>query len=308
MAIEDILEQERPISDPTFPPKEQRNYSTLTMISYLTGPIWIILCHFGSLLVFSTGLSLGAWAWLVFWYWIRMLGTTGIYHRLLTHKSYRSHIAVKWIGSFITASAGQMGPSWWKSHHEDHHRFSDQTLDPHDSTRGFWWSHYRWLISRNTLPTRLPADIEQDIVLRTIDRLHFVPLILLGALSYWVGGLEYLASFFLSTTILFHCVAFVNSVCHKFGSRPFETDDYSTNNWWVAILALGEGWHNLHHAFSWSARHGIAIADGKVKYLPDFTYWFICALERLGLASKVKLPSQANLLAAAVESDPNSLN
>jgi len=294
---------ENPIPESILPKKEKRNYSKLTLISYSTAPSLITLCHFGSLILLSTGLSFGGGLWVLFWYWLRMLGTTSIYHRLLTHRSYQAPILVKWIGSFITASAGQMGPSWWKAHHLNHHRFSDQAGDPHNSTQGFWWSHYRWLISSNTFPDSLPADIEQDIVLRTIDRLHFVPFIAFGGLSYWVGGLEYLGAFFLSTTLLFHGVALVNSVCHKFGDRPFETGDKSTNNWVVAILALGEGWHSVHHAFEWSARHGITITDGKVKYLPDFTYWFIQGFQFVGLASKVKLPSEAKLLAASIESE-----
>ncbi len=257
------------------------------------------MCHFGVILAFFTGLSWGAWLWVAFWYWLRMLGTTAIYHRLLTHKSYQANRWVKWIGSLITASAGQMGPSWWKAHHEAHHRFSDQPADPHSSVKGFWWAHYRWLISPNTFPTKLPADIERDLVMKLCDRLHFVPLIALGVFSYGVGGLEYLAAFFVSTTLLFHGVALVNSVCHKWGSQPFITTDHSRNNVLVAVLALGEGWHNLHHAFGWSVRHGITFDRGQVRYLPDFTYSFICLLERWGLASKLKQPSKDALQAAA---------
>ncbi|ACB00802.1 MULTISPECIES: acyl-CoA desaturase [Cyanophyceae] len=286
-------------STPPQPNPRPRNYSRLTRLSYATGPVWIILCHLGMAIAFFTGLSWGAVLWIVFWYWLRMLGTTAIYHRLLTHKAYQASPWVKWIGSFITASAGQMGPSWWKAHHEDHHRFSDHPGDPHSSKEGFWWAHYRWLISPNTFPKKLPADIERDPILKLIDRFHFVPLIALGALSYGVGGLEYLAAFFISTTLLFHGVAFVNSVCHKWGDRPFQTTDHSRNNSWVAVLALGEGWHNLHHAFGWSVRHGITIQKGKVKYLPDFTYSFIRLLERMGLASKLKQPTVTDLQNAA---------
>ncbi|WP_322744887.1 acyl-CoA desaturase, partial [Leptolyngbya ectocarpi] len=214
-----------------------------------------------------TGLSMGAWIWIGFLYWLRMLAITAIYHRLLTHKAYRSPALVKWIGSFIACSAGQMGPSWWKGHHEDHHRFTDTAGDPHSSANGFWWTQYRWLLSKNFLPSRLPLDIEQDVTLRTLDRLHFLPLFVLGWISYLVGGLEYLAAFFVSTVLLFHCVALVNSVCHKFGSTPFATNDVSKNNWLVSILTLGEGWHNFHHAFPWSARQGITVVNGSVSYL-----------------------------------------
>ncbi|PZO14479.1 MAG: delta 9 acyl-lipid fatty acid desaturase [Leptolyngbya foveolarum] len=280
---------------------KKQQYSLPTLIGYWLGPVLIVTCHIGSLLAFSTGLSLGAWAWIVFLYWIRMLAITGIYHRLLTHKSYSSPAPVKWIGSIIASSAGQMGPNWWKAHHEEHHRFTDQPQDPHSSVRGIQWSHYQWLLSRNFLPTKLPADVEQDIVLKTIDRLHFVPTLALGFLSYAIGGAEYLAAFFISTTLLFHGVALVNSACHKFGTTPFKTDDYSKNNGIVAVLTLGEGWHNCHHAFPWSARQGITLDNGAVKYLPDFTFGFIQVLQSVGLASKVKLPAEPDVLVASAE-------
>ena len=280
---------------------QKQQYSLPTLISYWIGPVLIVVCHLGSLLAFSTGLSIGAWLWITFLYWIRMLAITGIYHRLLTHKAYSSPAPVKWIGSFIASSAGQMGPNWWKAHHDEHHRFTDKPQDPHSSVRGIRWSHYQWLLSRNFLPTQLPADVEQDIVLKTIDRLHFVPTLMLALLSYAIGGLEYLAAFFLSTTILFHGVALVNSACHKFGTTPFKTDDYSKNNGIVAFLTLGEGWHNCHHAFPWSARQGITLAEGKVKHLPDFTYGFIQCLQSIGLASKIKLPSDRDILSVSAK-------
>jgi stearoyl-CoA desaturase (delta-9 desaturase) len=113
-----------------------------------------------------------------------------------------------------------------------------------------------------------------------------------------------LAAFFLSTTLLFHGVALVNSVCHKFGSRPFKTDDRSRNNWFVAVLTLGEGWHNFHHAFPWSARQGVTVEASEVKYLTDFTFQFIQGLQFLGLASKVRLPADTVILALARHS-PN---
>ena len=279
--------------------EKKQTYSLPTLISYWLGPVFIVTCHIGSLLAFYTGLSLGAWLWIAFLYWIRMLAITGIYHRLLTHKAYSSPALVKWIGSFIASSAGQMGPNWWKAHHEEHHRFADEPQDPHSSVRGIQWSHYQWLLSKNFLPAKLPPDVEQDVVLKAIDRLHFVPTIALASISYIIGGMEYLAAFFVSTTILFHCVALVNSACHKFGTTPFKASDYSKNNSVVAVLTLGEGWHNCHHAFPWSARQGITFEEGEVKHLPDFTFGFIKLLQLVGLASKIKLPSYKDIAASA---------
>lgn len=280
---------------------EESPYSALTLASYYAGPALMIGCHFGALLCWVTGLSLGAWLWVGLLYWVRMLATTAIYHRLLAHKAYHSKAIVRWLGSIVGASAGQMGPSWWKAHHEAHHRFADRPGDPHTSTQGFWWSHYQWLISPNTVPASLPADIEQDQVLRAIDRLHFLPLLALGVLSYAIGSWEYVAAFFLSTVLLFHGVALVNSACHKFGDRPFETEDSSRNNGLVALLTLGEGWHNFHHALPWSARQGVTVTADHVRYLPDLTFRFIQGLQYLGLASQVRLPTEATVVQRATQ-------
>jgi stearoyl-CoA desaturase (delta-9 desaturase) len=277
-------------------------YSQLTVVSYIIGPTLIVVSHFGALLVLFTGLSWGAIAWAVLLYIARMFATTGIYHRLLTHKSYQAPAPVLWLGSIVAAAAGQMGPSWWKAHHTRHHQFSDQNHDPHSpykpftGVRGFWWSQVGWLFSSEFLPAKLPPDVENDGVMRLIDRLHFVPTLALGVLSYYLGGMEYLAAFFLSTTVLFHGVASVNSLTHTVGDQPFITNDHSRNNWFVAVVSLGEGWHNLHHAFQSSARHGITLQAGQVAYLPDPTFELIKLLEFFNLASKVRVPSETELL------------
>ena len=292
-----------------------RQYSPLTIVSYVIGPILIITSHIGSLLIFKTGLSLGAVAWVVFLYLIRMLATTGIYHRLLTHKSYQAPAPVLWIGSVVAAAAGQMGPSWWKAHHLTHHQHPDQALDPHSpyapaqKVGGFYWSQGGWLLSSQFLPAKLPTDVENDLVLKVLDRFHFVPLAALGAISYVMGGVEYLGAFFLSTTLLFHGVQTVNSLSHLVGEQPFSTDDHSRNNRLVAFLTLGEGWHNLHHAFQSSSRHGISIRAGKVIYLLDPTFVFIKILEYLKLASRLKVPAENYLLARAntIDYQPSSL-
>lgn len=282
-----------------------KQYSPLTIVSYVTGPLLIITSHFGSLLVLTTGLSWGSMFWIGLLYLTRMLATTGIYHRLLTHKSYQAPSIVLWIGSIVASAAGQMGPSWWKAHHLAHHQHADRDLDPHSphipaqGVRGFYWSQAGWLLSSRFFPAKLPIDVERDLVLKVIDRLHFLPVVALAALSYWIGGVEYLGAFFLSTTLLFHGVQTVNSLSHLFGEQPFSTNDLSRNNWFVAFLSLGEGWHNLHHAFPSSSRHGITIRDGKAIYLVDPTFSFIKVLEFLSLASKLKVPSTNELLSRA---------
>jgi stearoyl-CoA desaturase (Delta-9 desaturase) len=282
-----------------------RQYSPLTIVSYLIGPTLIIVSHIGSLLVLMTGLSWDSVVWILLLYITRMLATTGIYHRLLTHKSYQAPASVLWVGSIVAAAAGQMGPSWWKAHHMAHHQHADQALDPHSpyipvqGLKGFYWSQAGWLLSPRFFPAKLPMDVESDGVLKVIDRLHFIPLVALGAISYFLGGVEYLGAFFLSTTLLFHGVQTVNSLSHLVGEQPFITDDHSRNSGFVAFLTLGEGWHNLHHAFQSSSRHGITIRSGQIVYLPDPTFSFIKMLEFLTLASKPRVPTETDLLARA---------
>ncbi|MEM1368180.1 MAG: acyl-CoA desaturase [Cyanobacteria bacterium P01_H01_bin.15] len=281
-------------------------YSPFTTVSYLMPPVLIIAGHLGSLLLITTGISWGSFAWLLFLYEIRMLATTAIYHRLLTHRSYQADIWVLRIGCLLATTAGQMGPSWWKAHHLAHHRHTDTPLDPHSpyvpiqGIKGFLWSHGGWLFSYSQLlPKQLPRDVECDLFLKVLDRWHFVPVLAVAALSFALGGNEYLGAFCLSTTFLYHGVASVNSLSHVQGTQPFKTNDQSRNNALVAVLALGEGWHNLHHAFQSSIRHGITISDGTVKYLPDPTFRFIQLLGYMGLASKFKMPREEKLLAKA---------
>jgi len=277
------------------------SYSRWTLLGYWLGPVLIILSHVGCLLLLVTGLSLGALAWALALYLIRMLATTAIYHRLLTHRSYDTSPTLLRLGCVVGASAGQMGPSWWKAHHLAHHRGSDAAADvhspfqPHAGFRGFLWSQGGWLLSPQFLPEALPADVEADPVLRAIDRFHFVPFLLLALLSYQIGGLAYLGAFCLSTTVLFHGVQTVNSLSHIFGSQPFRTADNSRNNPLVAFLTLGEGWHNPHHAFQHSARHGFSFQGNRLVRLVDPTFGFIRLLEVLGLAWNVKLPSDRQL-------------
>ncbi|RZM82804.1 acyl-CoA desaturase [Leptolyngbya iicbica] len=286
-----------------------RQYSPLTILAYGLGPTLILFSHCGALLILTTGISWGAIAWAVGWYGIRMLATTAIYHRLLTHNSYRAPKLVLWVGCLVGAAAGQMGPSWWKAHHLAHHQHSDQAVDAHSPCRPLpgvnkiYWSQGGWLFSRWFFPAKLPVDVEQDPFLRRLDRVHFMPLVALCLLSYGIGGVEYFGAFCLSTTLLFHGVQTVNSLCHLVGQQPFRTGDNSRNNALVAVLTLGEGWHNLHHAIAHSSRHGITLQNGKVTYLPDPTFQFIRLLERVSLASRLHLPTEQSLLKRANDSN-----
>ncbi len=271
----------------------------------MLGPVFILSVHLGCLLLLVTGLTLGSIAWAIGLYLVRMLATTAIFHRLITHASYQAPRPVVWVGALVATSAGQMGPSWWKAHHLEHHRHVDTGLDPHTpllpvgGLLGFWHSQAGWLLHASFFPERLPADVEADPVLRLIDRLQVVPPLVLAVLSYALGGWTWLAAYCLSTTVLFHAVASVNSVSHLVGDQPFRTDDQSRNNRWVALLTLGEGWHNLHHAFPASVRQGFTVRDGQLRHLADPTYGFIRLLERWGWAGRLRLPAPEVLLRQA---------
>lgn len=286
-----------------------RSYGRLVAFGYAIGPVLIIASHACSLLLISTGINLAGLAWVVGWYLLRMLAITAVYHRLLVHRSYRAPRFLLRIGCLLAAAAGQMGPSWWKAHHLKHHRQADQIGDPHSPRicgggwRGFLMSQAGWALSPAFFPSNLPPDVESDPVLKAIDRLHFLPLLLVCLLSYLLGGTMLLGAFCLSTTILYHGVATVNSLAHLWGERPFKTSDYSRNNSFVACITLGEGWHNTHHAFGYSCRHGLAVAKGKIRHLIDPTYSFILLLSRFGLATDIKLPSHQQLL-AGLNSNP----
>lgn len=220
------------------------------------------------------------------------LGITVGYHRLLTHRSYR---APKWLAYLIVlcgALSVQAGPATWVAIHRQHHAHSDQEDDPHDASQGFWWSHLGWMVKltpRRLDPEftkRLARDILEDPFYRFLDR-AFLPVALLGALLlYQIGGWPWVFwGFFVRVAAVFHTTWLVNSAAHRYGYRNFVTKDLSTNCWWVALLTFGEGWHNNHHAFPTSARHGLKWWE------LDISWLVISGLERIGLVEKVRVPT-----------------
>lgn len=221
-------------------------------------------------------------------------GSFGIgmgYHRLLTHRGFKTP---KWL-EYVLTTCGTLalegGPIYWVAVHRMHHQNTDVEGDPHTPLEGGFWAHFGWILTGKTIHNDnielLPyvPDLRKDRFHLWISKWHWVPLTVLGLALLAIGGWPYLMwGTFFRTTVGLHFTFLVNSATHMWGSQRFLTGDKSTNNLWVAILSFGEGWHNNHHAHPQSARHGLAW------YEIDWNWYCISLLRLLGLAWDVKLP------------------
>ena len=215
-------------------------------------------------------------------------------HRYFSHRSYRTSRAFQFVLALCAATAVQRGPLWWASTHRHHHRHSDEPCDPHSPVvHGFWWSHIGWITSKRNFPTdydgvRDLTKYPELVFLNRFDTL--VPIAFATAL--WAlgavlektapglgvtGGQLLVWGFFISTTALFHGTASINSLSHLFGSRRYDTGDDSRNNALLALITLGEGWHNNLH------RHMTCVRQGFYWWEFDPTHWGLRVLEKLGL-------------------------
>jgi fatty-acid desaturase len=193
------------------------------------------------------------------------LGIGMAYHRLLTHRSYKTH---KWIEYFLTLCgtlALEGGPIFWVATHRIHHQRSDKEGDPHTPREGTYWAHMGWIIRGEGLHhdasvlARYVPDLSRDPFHVWLSKWHWTTNVVVGFALLAIGGWTYvLWGIFFRTTWGLHATWLVNSATHLWGRRRFQTRDDSTNNWWVALLSFGEGWHNNHHAHPTSARHGLA--------------------------------------------------
>ena len=221
-------------------------------------------------------------------HWITgCLGITLGWHRLIAHKSFE---VPKWLEYFFVVCgtlACQHGPIVWIGLHRHHHRYSDKPNDHHDAGKGFWWSHMGWLLREVPAKDEIEKftrDIADDPVYNFFEKYFLLMQVPLGIVLYLLGGWPFVIwGIFVRLVVVYHCTWFVNSATHKFGYRTYDTDDTSTNCWWVALVTYGEGWHNNHHAYQHSARHGLQWWEF------DITWMHIRLLETLGLARKVKI-------------------
>ena len=231
-----------------------------------------IALHVACLGVIFVGFSLTAVVVAIGSYVIRMFAITGFYHRYFSHRSFKTSRPLQFLFAILGATATQRGPIWWAAHHRHHHVNSDTELDCHSPRRGFWRSHVGWFLTRSNFSTqssRVP-DLTRYPELRWLDRFDtVVPVVYAAALFFtgqWLSthhpelgtnGLQLVVwGYLISTVVLLHVTLFINSLAHKFGSARFKTNDDSRNNMLLAILTLGEGWHNNHHFYPVSARQG----------------------------------------------------
>ena len=250
---------------------------------------------------FLSSFHLGSIAALFFWSWPAVItavvlywiaGSLGIgmgYHRLITHRGYKVPKVVEYFLVTCGTMSLQGGPIEWVTTHRIHHAHTDRAGDPHTPRDGGWWAHIGWILwgtAQNhsaSAIARYAPDLTKDRYYRWLSRFYFVPLLVVGVMLFIFGGWGVLLwGVFLRLTLELHATWLVNSATHLWGRTRFETGDDSRNSWWVALLTFGEGWHNNHHAYPTSARHGLRW------YEIDLNWLGIRALQLLGLAHGIK--------------------
>jgi stearoyl-CoA desaturase (Delta-9 desaturase) len=257
------------------------------------------LFHLACIAVIWVGVSWVAVAVCVASYVLRMFAITGFYHRYFSHRTFKASRPVQFLMGVLGSSAVQRGPLWWAAHHRHHHRHSDEQEDFHSPVRhGFLYSHMGWFFHPDAVETNIDAvrDLARFPELRWLDRWdlmipvgYAVAMFGLGAAidAIWpaagTGAWQMLIwGFFVSTVFLFHGTYTVNSLAHVVGRRRFETTDSSRNNLFIALITLGEGWHNNHHHYQTSTRQGF------YWYEIDITYYFLKAMSWVGLVSDLR--------------------
>jgi len=258
--------------------------------------IGLILIHVGALAALWPGFF--SWSALavmfVLWYLTGAVGISLCFHRTLTHRSLKLLKPLEYLTAFLGTLALQGGPITWVATHRIHHAYTDKEGDPHDAHRGLIWTHIDWLYRPNEArpspaeEQRYAPDLWKDPVYRFLDKYSLALQVLLAVGLFFAGGLPWVIwGVLVRLVAVYHITWFVNSAAHRFGYQTYRTGDKSTNCWWVGILTWGEGWHNNHHAFPFSARHGLKW------YEFDVSWYTIRILKALRLAQAVRLPTQA---------------
>ncbi|CAI9284417.1 unnamed protein product [Lactuca saligna] len=237
-----------------------------------------------------------------------MLGITLSYHRLLSHHSLKLPKWLEYSFVYFGVLAAQGDPIFWVSNHRFHHKYVDSDNDTHSPKNGFWFSHIGWMFDSGYLVEKYQErknveDLKNQMFYVFIHKTYMWHLFGCGALLYACGGFSYVVwGMGVRIVWLYHITFCVNSVCHIWGNQTWNTSDLSKNNWWVGILAFGEGWHNNHHAFEYSARHGFEW------WQIDVTWYIIKFLEAIGLATNIKVPTNLQKFKKSIFSSDDTFN
>lgn len=277
----------------------EERYSVVNLLKRAV--FWTV--HGMCLFIIWAGFSWQALTVCLAMYLIRMFAITGGYHRYFSHRSYTTSRLFQFILAWVGACSCQKGPLWWAGHHRHHHKYSDTEEDVHSpGLRGIWYAHVGWVMSTEFVQTRL--DLVKDLAkfpeLRFIDKFHLVPPILLAVAIFYFGAwVEYaypasntsafqmlIWGFFLSTVLLYHGTFCINSFCHLIGNKRFNTSDESKNSFFLALITLGEGWHNNHHRYPGSEKQGFYWWE------IDLSHYVLKVLSWLGLVWDLRVPPE----------------
>jgi len=273
---------------------------------------WNVISAIGALHVIAIAAALPwffSWSGLILFAvlgWLTIAIGIGLcYHRLLTHRSFRTPKWFEYLLTLIASLNWQGGAITWVGTHRLHHKHADDDLDPHSPKHGFTWAHILWTLHNKLegIEGREAAkDLQRDKFHRVMDRFFWLPQVVLAAAllaggwwcrDLWLGVSWVVWGVALRTVVVFHFTWFVNSASHTWGYQNYkQTGEHSTNLWWVALLSFGEGWHNNHHAHPRSAAHGLRWFEF------DMTYWTIRALGLVGLARDIQKVAPEKMPAA----------
>jgi stearoyl-CoA desaturase (Delta-9 desaturase) len=230
-------------------------------------------------------------------YFVRMFAITAGFHRYFSHRAYKTSRWFQFVLAWLGCSATQKGPLWWSANHRSHHKHSDTENDPHSPVRhGVFWSHIGWVLfqPQNSADLSQVKDLAKHRELRLLEWLHWLPPLCLAVTCYLLCGWSGVVwGYVVSTVLLYHGSFLVNSVCHIFGKRRYETSDASRNNALVALVTLGEGWHNNHHHYQSSANQGFRWWE------IDISYYGLYLLKQFGLVWDLRKPPANKLTPTA---------
>ena len=270
--------------------KQKNTVVQISKVANLTNYLVFRGIHLAALAVVLTGMNWRSFAIAFTLYWGRMFVITAGYHRFFSHRAYKTSRLVQFIIGFLGTTCIQKGPLWWASTHRRHHKYTDEPQDVHSPRqRGWWYAHVGWLGNPENGNTdlRLIPDLVRFRELRWLDRYHWVAPLLTAFACFAIAGWQGVSAMAISTVLFWHATFAINSVAHLYGSQPFpQTQDDSHNWWFLAILTMGEGWHNNHHFDQNSARQGY-----RRWWEIDLSYYLLSILAKTRIIWDLRQPS-----------------